>query len=221
MRSRDAAQIGAELNAILASAGLEPLHPSVGVAFSEYLALILHWNSKINLTAIREQEGILRRHFLESIVCARKLPETVRTLLDFGSGAGLPGVPIALCRPEIAVTLAESQTKKAAFLREVVRSLKLNCTVVHGRAEQMQGEFDAVALRAVDRMQECVGAAKELVKPGGFLVLMTTAGDAAALASGAGHGISWEEPIEISSSEQQVIAIGWKPRTGAVFHVEH
>ena len=75
------------------------------------------------LTAIRDEEGILTRHFVESIVCARALPAGIATLLDVGSGAGFPGIPIALCRSEIAVTLAESQGKKAAFLQEAVRVL--------------------------------------------------------------------------------------------------
>ena len=93
--------------------------------FEEYLALILRWNSRMNLTAIRDEEEILARHFVESIACAQHFPEGIGTLLDFGSGAGFPGIPIALCRPEIAVTLAESQSKKAAFLQETVRILGL------------------------------------------------------------------------------------------------
>jgi len=86
--------------------------------FGAYAALLIRWNARMNLTAVRDEEGILRRHFAESIVCARILPPGITTLLDFGSGAGFPGLPIALCRREIAVTLAESQGKKVAFLRE-------------------------------------------------------------------------------------------------------
>src|SRR5207342_666778 len=103
--------------------------------FQAYLELLLRWNARLNLTAIRDQEGILSRHFVESIACARAVPEEVATLLDFGSGAGFPGIPIALCRPEIVVTLAESKAKKAAFLQEALRTLALRANVRAKRAE--------------------------------------------------------------------------------------
>src|SRR5580698_9800537 len=91
---------------------------------STYLDLLLKWNTRTNLTAIRDPEEIVCRHFGESLFAAQHLDPAATTLLDFGSGAGFPGLPIALLRPEIQVTLAESQNKKATFLREVVRSLK-------------------------------------------------------------------------------------------------
>ncbi len=122
MTARSAAT---RLNELLAEAGLERLELATADRFAVYLDLLLRWNRRINLTAIRDEEGILSRHFVECIAAAYALPEGVRTLLDFGSGAGFPGIPIALCRPEIEVTLAESQGKKAAFLREVVRELGL------------------------------------------------------------------------------------------------
>src|SRR6202161_3787210 len=106
------------LTKLLAAAGPSPLSDEQLQLFISYLSLITRWNTRINLTAIRDQEGILSRHFVESIACARALPADIATLLDFGSGAGLPGIPIAICCPAIAVTLAESQGKKAAFLRE-------------------------------------------------------------------------------------------------------
>ena len=124
-RVSDGGSAGIRLNALLAEAGLAPLDPAQTERFEAYLSLILRWNARVNLTAIRDEDGILRRHFVESIACARALPAGIATLLDFGSGAGFPGIPIALCRPEIAVTLAESQGKKAAFLREALRQLGL------------------------------------------------------------------------------------------------
>ena len=92
---------------------------------STYLDLLLKWNARTNLTAIRDPEEIVRRHFGEGLFVATQLDPDTTTLLDFGSGAGLPGLPIALLRPDIQVTLAESQNKKATFLREVVRTLNL------------------------------------------------------------------------------------------------
>src|SRR5580658_7180705 len=121
--SESSEAFGQKLNAFLGEAGLDLLDPALANRFQDYLSLLLRWNARINLTAIRNEAGILSRHFVESIACARALPVGIQTLLDFGSGAGLPGIPIALCRPEMEVTLAESQGKKAAFLREAVRVL--------------------------------------------------------------------------------------------------
>ncbi len=159
-------------------AGLDPLPKGVPEKFSNYYALIERWNSKLNLTAIRDPEEVLRRHFLECIFCAQHLPTGIATLLDYGSGAGFPGIPIALCRPEIRVTLAESQAKKASFLREAVRSLGINAEVYGGRVEDMppNRSFDAVSLRAVDKMREAIWGAAGRVGEEGWLVLLATAG---------------------------------------------
>jgi 16S rRNA (guanine527-N7)-methyltransferase len=100
---------GERLSALLIDAGLTPLGAALTGCFEEYLSLILRWNARVNLTAIRDEDGILSRHFIESIACAHALPAGISTLLDFGSGAGFPGIPVALCRPEISVTLAEGR----------------------------------------------------------------------------------------------------------------
>ena len=176
------------LNTLLAEAGSPPLPGEALMKLDAYLALLLRWNARTNLTAIRDPQLILRRHFLECILAARALPQQVRTLVDFGSGAGFPGVPIAICRGEISVTLAESQHKKAAFLREVARSLPLSVTVHGGRAEALAAQVDCVTLRAVDRMDEAVAAATQLVAAGGWLSVMTTEDQAEAVRSAAALG---------------------------------
>jgi 16S rRNA (guanine527-N7)-methyltransferase len=150
---------GTRLNALLIQAGYDPLDPALASRFESYLSLILRWNARINLTAIRDEDGILSRHFVESIACARALPAGIATLLDFGSGAGFPGIPITLCRPEIEVTLAESNGKKAAFLQEAIRVLDITAKVHSKRAELLPDPFDCVTLRAVDRMEQAVKAA--------------------------------------------------------------
>lgn len=141
---------------------------------STYLDLLLKWNSRTNLTAIREPEEIVRRHFGESLFAGRHLGSP-STLLDFGSGAGFPGLPIALLHPEIKVTLAESQNKKATFLREVVRTLGLSVEIWSARVETMPESrtFDTVALRAVDNMTAALAAA--LPRTSRELLLLTTA----------------------------------------------
>jgi 16S rRNA (guanine527-N7)-methyltransferase len=128
---------------------------------STYLDLLLKWNARTNLTAIRDPEEIVRRHFGESLFAAQHLDPGTTTLLDFGSGAGFPGLPIALLRPDIQVTLAESQNKKAAFLREAARSLNLPTEVWPHRVESMPASrrFHTVALRAVDNMAAAIASA--------------------------------------------------------------
>jgi 16S rRNA (guanine527-N7)-methyltransferase len=162
------------LNTHLVEACQDPLDTAQTQRFEALFSLFLRWSARINLTSIRDEEGILKRHFVESIACARSLPAGISTLLDFGSGAGFPGLPIALCRPEIAVTLAESQGKKAAFLREAVRVLGVAAKVHSGRAESLATQFDCVTMRAVDKMDRAVQSAAMLVRPGGWLALMTT-----------------------------------------------
>src|SRR6266404_5670909 len=127
---------------------------------STYLDLLLKWNSRTNLTAIRDPEEIVRRHFGESLFAAQHLGNP-NTLLDLGSGAGFPGLPIALLHPEIHVTLAESQNKKATFLREVVRTLNLPIEIWPARAESLPStrQFHTVTLRAVDNMAAALAAA--------------------------------------------------------------
>ena len=156
-----------------------------------YLDLLLKWNARTNLTAIRDPEEIVRRHFGESLFAAQNLklgnPDptpsapSATTLFDLGSGAGFPGLPIALLRPEMQVTLAESQNKKAAFLREAVRTLNLpNVGVWAARAETMPAnrQFRIVTLRAVDNMEAALSAAIVRVAPGGLLALLTTVSQA-------------------------------------------
>jgi 16S rRNA (guanine527-N7)-methyltransferase len=200
--------IGSRLNFLMTEASQAPLNSVQTAAFEVYLSLILRWNARVNLTAIRDEDGILRRHFVESIACARSLPAGISTLLDFGSGAGFPGIPIALCRPEIAVTLAESQNKKAAFLSEAVRVLGVTTLVHSSRAETLCTTFDCVTLRAVDRMGIAVQAAAQLVRPGGWLALMTTGTDLPSLQTAAGSGFVWTELRPLPGSEDRLLALG-------------
>jgi len=143
---------------------------------SVYLDLLLRWNAKTNLTAIREPEEIVRRHFGESLFVAAHLPECT-TLLDLGSGAGFPGLPIQLARPGLRVTLAESQNKKASFLREAVRTLDLATEVWADRVERMPEErrFDVVALRAVDNPAVALELARKRLTAGGLIAHLTGA----------------------------------------------
>ncbi len=153
---------------------LAPFYPDPGALLlsqlSTYLDLLLKWNARINLTSIREPEHIVTRHFGESLFTARHLPPC-STLLDLGSGAGFPGLPIQLALPHLRVTLAEAQHKKAAFLREVIRTLHLPTVVWPGRAEDLPAGllYDVVTLRAVDRPQGALSAARDRLALGGVI----------------------------------------------------
>ncbi len=146
-------QIATLLPPYITAAPADTDWPRINAQLSIYLDLILKWNARVNLTAIRSPEEIVCRHFGESLFAASHLG-ACSTLLDFGSGAGFPGLPLQLLRPDVAVTLAESRTRKAAFLREVVRALSLPTEIWAERVESMPMErrFDTVALRAVDNM---------------------------------------------------------------------
>ncbi len=206
------------LQDLLCAAGLPELEPDLAQRFERYLELLLRWNSRVNLTAIRDPQEIQSRHFVESIACARAVPAGVATLLDLGSGAGFPGIPIALCRPEIAVTLAESQAKKAAFLREALRTLGIEAVVHGGRAESLKTTFDCVVLRAVDRMRDAVAAGAALVAPHGWLMLMTTGAEVPSLRAAAKHGFHWGQSIRLAGSEDRMIALGQQGRTADPAH---
>ena len=200
--------LASRLNNLLIESGLDPLDEATAAHFAQYCALLLHWNARTNLTAIRDEDGILSRHFVESIACARALPAGIVTLLDFGSGAGFPGVPIALCRPEIAVTLAESQGKKAAFLQEAVRTLGLAVKVHAGRAELLKERFDCVTLRAVDRMASAVETSFGLLSEKGLLALMTTEPELAKIQSAMRLDVTSQRPIILPGSNSRILALG-------------
>jgi len=208
------------LNDLLRKAGLQPLDDETVGQFEAYLSLFILWNAKINLSSVRDEEGILSRHIVESIAVDRSLPNEIATLLDFGSGGGLPGIPIALCRPQnsrfpIAVTLAESNGKKAAFLQEAVRVLGIPAKVHADRAETVGALFDCVILRAVEKMPKAVAAAVKLVAPDGWLALMTTDAGLPDLQSAAGEQFLWQQPIRLPSSESRILALGRKTRKPA------
>lgn len=162
----------------------------------------------MNLTAVRAPEAIVRQHFAECVFAAQQIPKKTKTLLDYGSGAGLPGIPIALCRPEMTVTLAESQSKKAAFLREAVRTLGLRAEVWPARVEAMPAErvFDAVTLRAVDRMPEACRLAVHRLAPAGWMAVLATRNTEPEIESLA--GINWQPARPIPDSDQRLLLAG-------------
>ena len=138
-------------------------HPGLLSQLSSYLNLLVQWNSRTNLTSIRDPRAMVPRHFGESLFLARHL-QSEGSVLDLGSGAGFPGIPIQLWHPSLKVTLAESQGKKASFLREAVRRLSLATEVWAERVELLEEvrQFDAVVMRAVDNPERAMAEAERL-----------------------------------------------------------
>jgi 16S rRNA (guanine527-N7)-methyltransferase len=184
--------------------GLTEIAAPVADRLAAYGNLLLHWNTRLSLTAIRNPAELIDRHLMEGIFAAAHHPEAA-TALDFGSGTGIPGVPIALCRSSIHVTLAESQRKKAAFLQEALRTLKLDATVHASRAELLtDGSFDAVWMRAVDKSVSMLSVAAGLIASRGALCLLGTStppGDAIL------SGWRWNT-LPLPGSKDRVLHIG-------------
>jgi 16S rRNA (guanine527-N7)-methyltransferase len=171
-------EISPERIAALLQPYIESPGPLLISQISRYLDLLLRWNARTNLTSIRDPEKMLTRHFGESLFASVKLSPFLHqnaTVLDLGSGAGFPGLPLQLFRPDLRVTAAESQHKKAAFLQEVVRTLNLSTTVHAARANTLPvAAFDCVTLRAVDKMEKATAETLVHLHPGGVLAIMTT-----------------------------------------------
>ncbi len=145
--------------------------------FELYLVELKAWNQKINLTSLKDDKSIIIDHFIDSLSVVPYLPTTGR-LLDVGSGAGFPGVPIKIARPEIDVTLLESKRKKINFLKQVILLLNLShTTVLHGRIESFVPResmllFDIIIARAFTRLEPLLKLAQPLLQDGGYLIAM-------------------------------------------------
>ena len=197
---------GTNEGALLSSAQLAEI--------SMYIDLLLRWNARINLTAVREPEEMVTRHFGESLFAARHLfpaPISGETrLFDIGSGAGFPGLPLKIWAPQLRVTLIESSQKKVAFLREVIRALTLtNINVFPGRAETLSDPADCVMLRAVERFESALPTATRLVAPDGRLALLIGENQIEQ-ASKLAPALAWSEPLPIPLSSNRVLFVGTK-----------
>ena len=215
----------ARITALLAPFVEQPSPPAALEQISTYIDLLLRWNARINLTAIRNEEEIVTRHFGESLFLARHLfppsmeatdhrPLTTNHLthvLDIGSGAGFPALPLKIWAPQIQLTLIESNHKKAAFLREVARALTLtNINVITDRAEVVAAnpEFprsEIVTLRAVESFDTILPHAVSLLGPRGTLALLIGAGQLPRLTI---PTMNWSPSIPIPQSARRVLVIG-------------
>ncbi len=181
-------------------------------AISTYIDLLLKWNARVNLTAIRKPNEIVQRHLGESLFAVKYLLEQKQpqTAIDLGSGAGFPGVPFAMLTPEVQVTLIEAQQKKATFLRELIRVLNLkNVKVFDKRAESYPEAADLVMLRAVEKFEGALKMAMRLAKPGGTTALMIGSGQVE-LARRLSLDVNWTMPIQVPCSSSRELLVGVK-----------
>jgi 16S rRNA (guanine527-N7)-methyltransferase len=183
--------------------------------FVTHFSLLLRWNEKINLTAVRRPEEIATRHFEESLFLATILPPPQGLLVDVGSGAGFPGLPLHIAWPGVDTILLEPTQKKAVFLKEVVRTCRLpRIEVRTERLEQAAcGELAArvalVTLRAVKPSEQLLADVKRLLAPGGRVALFLGEADAAAVSAQA--TFQWRRSLPVPQSERRVILIGENP----------
>jgi 16S rRNA (guanine527-N7)-methyltransferase len=142
-------------------------------SFMTYLEELKRWNRAMSLTSLKTDEDIVVKHFLDSCLYLKALPPDVRSIADVGSGAGFPGVPLKIMRPEFSVYLIESSGKKCSFLRHIRRTLNIDgMEVFEGRVEGVEGvEVDAALTRATFAVDDFVRKAGRIVKPGGVFVL--------------------------------------------------
>jgi 16S rRNA (guanine527-N7)-methyltransferase len=200
---------------------------------STYIDILMRWNARINLTAIRNEEEIVTRHFGESLFAARHLfpphpvsssvppvvkdfdlaeaqsPKPEARIADLGSGAGFPGIPIKLWAQSITLTLIESNQKKATFLREVTRALTLTDVYIQNvRAETLPpATFDLVTLRAVEDFPSILPIAAALLAPAGRLAILIGSPQVDPARSTLPN-LTWTPPIPIPHSRSRNLLIG-------------
>lgn len=160
------------LTAGLRELGIDPKSETI-TTFDLYRNELKKWNRVYNITSITDDNKIVVKHFLDSLLYLKAIPQGHLTLCDVGSGGGFPGIPLAIIRQDIEVTLLEPARKKIAFLRQIRRLLSLeNVEIIDCRAEDMEeSEYDVVVTRATFTVSDMLEKAGHLMKKGGLLIL--------------------------------------------------
>ena len=194
-----------------------PIEAQQAILIQQYIKILLRWNEKLNLTAIRNPLEILYRHFCESMFAAGAIPVDKGRLADIGSGPGFPGIPLKIIRPDLELCLVESNIKKGTFLAEVVRELQLPTTrVLISRYEELGEELaplDFVCSRAVGEFGPFLGWAASNRVDAGQVILWIGGRDL----EEAQQSKQWEwgEPILIPKSLQRYLLMGKKKEMSA------
>jgi 16S rRNA (guanine(527)-N(7))-methyltransferase RsmG len=188
------------------------------ILIQQYIATLMRWNEKLNLTAIRDPLEILYRHFCESMFAASAIPVEKGRVADIGSGPGFPGIPLKIARPELELFLVESNIKKGTFLAEVARDLELtNTRVLISRYEELSEELaplDWVCSRAVGEFAKFLEWAAEPSVGVAHVALWIGGRD---LDEARRSRLwEWREPILIPQSLQRYILVGERVKASAV-----
>ena len=183
-------------------AGVVELSPGQMEALGAHYQLLLRWNRTLNLTSIKRMEEAVERHYCESLFLGTHLPQGPLRIADIGSGAGFPGFPVAVLRPDCSVTLIESHQRKAVFLREACRKLP-NVRVLARRAEDVDEQFDWAISRAVS--YEDLGS---FLKKLAASVDLLTGGEAPP----EGIGFVWQPAVRVPWGEQRFLRTGQQER---------
>jgi 16S rRNA (guanine(527)-N(7))-methyltransferase RsmG len=179
-------------------AGIVDLSPSQVAALEAHYRLLLRWNRTLNLTRVDDLEEAAERHYCESLFLAAHLPAGELRIADVGSGAGFPGFPVAIARPDCQVTLIESHQRKAVFLREATRGLA-NVRVLGVRAEAVQETFDHGISRAVS-YEDLAAALKCFAEDVDLLTGVES--------PPASLGLVWQPPIALPWGKHRLLRIG-------------
>jgi 16S rRNA (guanine527-N7)-methyltransferase len=211
------------LSELLAPFLSAPLSDAQLSQLAAYLEILHRWNARMNLTAIHDPEQVVIRHFGESLFAAQVLfpmrhEPCAMCLLDIGSGAGFPGLPIKIWCPELPVTLIESQHRKATFLKEVIRALDLHdVSVSSTRAEEFvslepgaRSPKPVVTLRAVENFDRILPVAARLAAHGRLALLIGAAQVPAA--QKLLPTFAWSDPLPIPLSQSRIVLIGEESR---------
>jgi 16S rRNA (guanine527-N7)-methyltransferase len=184
----------------LAALRLDP-SPSVRARLLDYIALLARWNTTYNLTAVRDPADMVARHLLDSLAIAPYV--TGDSLLDVGTGPGLPGIPLALLAPERRVDLLDTNGKKARFLREAVRQLKLpHVRVLKQRVEDAEGSYDCITARAFATLADMLRLGGHLLAPHGrWLAMKGRRPDEEIAALPAGFRVEAVHPLKVPGVE--------------------
>jgi 16S rRNA (guanine527-N7)-methyltransferase len=185
-----------------------------------YIELIAQWNRVFNLTAIRDLDAMVTRHLLDSLTIKPFIKG--KNVLDVGTGAGLPGIPLAIVMPERQFVLLDSNQKKTRFLQQTVYQLRLkNVRVVHQRVEEYKTEqlFDTVVSRAFSTLREYLQFSKHLVKAGGQILAMKGVYPLTELQEiGAPFKVVNTHPLKVPKldAERHVVDLTYEPETATV-----
>lgn len=158
---------------LLKTLGIE-ISDSQYIKFEKYFHFLVEWNEKINLTAITDLEGVFVKHFYDSLCLVKATEFTNQSLLDVGSGAGFPSIPLKILYPELNITIIDALSKRIKFLELLVKELDVEVELIHGRAEEYKRKhcFDIVTGRAVANMRMLSELCIPFVKVEGFFLAM-------------------------------------------------